>query len=98
MRKQKKTVLWPVYFDSSKKRREGRKVPKNIAVPNPTLSELQTAAERLRLKPEAELDVAYPATPWRKIGRIWVEKKGAKAQTLKKTAKEIATIRQQSKK
>ncbi|MFQ6068583.1 MAG: signal recognition particle subunit SRP19/SEC65 family protein [Candidatus Bathyarchaeia archaeon] len=97
MQRQKKTILWPVYFDSSKTRKEGRKVSRNVAVPNPNLSELQRAAERLGLKPETELDVAHPAIPWRKTGRIWVQKTGTKAQTLMKIAKELVDIHQQTK-
>lgn len=96
MRKQQKTILWPVYFDSSKTRKEGRKVPKAHAVPNPNLAELQKAAELLELKPEVEVDVAYPTTPWRKTGRILVHKEGLKMQTLMKVAKEIGVMRQQA--
>jgi len=98
MRKQKKIILWPVYFDSSKTRKEGRKVPKSVAVSNPNLAELQRVAEHLRLKPEAEANTAHSAAPWRKTGRIWVQKKGAKMQILMKIAKEIVAIRQQAKK
>lgn len=98
MKEQEKTVLWPAYFDSSKKRREGRKVPKNIAVPNPSLTELQRAAEHLGLEPEVEAEVSHPSTPWRKTGRIWVKKKEVKARILVKVAKEIAVMRQQVKK
>lgn len=98
MRKQKKTILWPVYFDSSKTRKEGRKVPKNVAVSNPNLIEVQKAAERLGLEPETEANAVHPAIPWRKTGRIWIQKKGAKTQTLMKIAKEIVAIRQQTKK
>lgn len=98
MRKQRKIVLWPVYFDSSKTRKEGRKVPKNIAVPNPNLSEIQKAAEHLGMKPEVETNAAYPAIHWRKTGRILVQKRETKMQTLMKMAKEIVVIRQQTKK
>jgi signal recognition particle subunit SRP19 len=98
MRKQKKTIVWPVYFDSSKTRKKGRKIPKNIAVPKPNLAEVQKAAEQLGLKPEAEVNIAHPATPWRKTGRIWIQLKEAKTLTLMKIAKEITSIRKQAKK
>lgn len=97
MRKQKKTILWPVYFDSSKTRKEGRKVPKNVAVLNPSLAELQQVAEHLGLKPEGDGNAAHPAIPWQKTGRIWIENKETKMQILMKTAKEIVAIRQQTK-
>ncbi len=98
MKEQEKTILWPVYFDSSKKRREGRKVPKSVAVSNPTLAELQRAAEHLGLEPEVEVDVSHPSIPWRKTGRVWVRKKEAKMRILVKVAGEIAVMRQQAKK
>jgi signal recognition particle subunit SRP19 len=98
LRKQKKAIVWPIYFDSSKTRKEGRKIPKSAAVSNPNLAELQKAAELLELKPEIEVNIAHPTAPWRKTGRIRVQKNGSKMQTLLKIAKEIATIRQQAKK
>ena len=98
MRKQKQTILWPVYFALSKTRKKGRKVPKSVAVPNPNLMELRKAAERLGLRSEAEAGATHPAIPWQKTGRIWVQKKATKTQTLMKMAREIVTIRKQKKK
>jgi signal recognition particle subunit SRP19 len=95
VRKQKKTIIWPVYFDSSKTRKEGRKVPKNAAVSNPSLTEVQRASERLGLKPDVDGDAAHSAIPWRKTGRIWVQTRGTKTKVLMKIATETATIRQQ---
>jgi len=98
VQKQKKTILWPVYFDSSKTRKEGRRVPKNVAVPNASLDEIRKAAEQLGLMPKAEENVAHPAMPRRKTGRIWVQKKGTKMQILMKITKEIVAIRQRTQK
>ena len=93
MQKQKKMILWPVYFDSSRTRKEGRRVLKNVAVLTPNLDEIRRAAERLGLMSETEENVAHPAMPWRKTGRIWVQKKGTKMQILMKITKEIVAIR-----
>jgi signal recognition particle subunit SRP19 len=98
MRKQNKTMLWPIYFDSAKTRKEGRRVPKNLAVPNPNLAELQKAAEHLGLKPEADVNVTHPAMPWQKAGRILVQNKGKKGQLLIRIAKEISAVRQKTSK
>ena len=98
MRKQGKSIIWPVYFDATKTRREGRKVPKNISVTNPTLAEVQEAAERLGLKQETLVDAAHSATPLRRTGRIAVISKGQKMKLLVKIAKEVSAIRQQAKK
>jgi signal recognition particle subunit SRP19 len=98
MRKQKKSIVWPVYLNSSETRKSGRKVPKNIAVPNPSFAEVQKAAIRLGLNPEAEVDAAHPAAPWRRTGRVFVESEGSKSQILIKIAKELRVMRQQTKK
>lgn len=98
MRKQQKIVVWPSYVDSSKTRREGRRVSKGAGVPNPTLAELLNAAEKLKLKPEAEAEVAHPSCPWRRTGRMTLQKKGTKTQTVSAIAREIGAMRQQTKK
>lgn len=98
MKKQEKTILWPAYFDSSKTRSEGRKLPKNLAIANPTIAELHVAAAKLGLKPEMEAEAAHPTIPWRKTGRILVEKKEPKMQILVKVAKEVAGARREARK
>jgi signal recognition particle subunit SRP19 len=98
VRKQQKTILWPSYFDSSRTRKGGRKVPKSFGVPNPSIAELQGAAERLGMKPEIEVDATHPSSHWRKTGRILVQKKGTKAHIVTNIAREIATMRQKTKK
>ncbi|UCG36266.1 MAG: signal recognition particle protein Srp19 [Candidatus Bathyarchaeota archaeon] len=94
MRKQRKIAMWPVYFDLSKTRKEGRKVAKNAAVLNPSLAELQKAASNLNLNFESDTDSGHPAIPWRRTGRIWVEKVESKKRTLLSVGKELASIRQ----
>lgn len=98
MRKQGKVILWPVYFDRSRTKKEGRRVPKSLAVPNPRLKELQMAAEMLGLKPEVKADAAHPAIPWLKTGRLWVRKDKSKMNTLIRVADELARVRQLEKK
>lgn len=98
MRKPQKTILWPSYVDSSKTRREGRRVSKSAGVPNPSLAELKSAAEKLRMKPEVEVDAAHPSCAWKRTGRMILQKRGTKAQTVAEIAKEIAAMRQQTKK
>jgi len=94
MRKQEKFIIWPLYFDQNKTRGEGRKVPRNLALPAPRLEELQKAAERLGLSPETVPDVAYPGASWQKTGMVLVSKKGgSKLQIMRKMAKELAALR-----
>jgi len=93
MRKQDKVILWPAYFDSTKTRTEGRRVPKNLTVPSPRLEELQRATEQIGLGAEAVLEAKYPSAPWQKVGAITVPKRGSKTQTIRGVAKEILAMR-----
>jgi len=89
VRKQDKVVLWSVYFDSTKTRLEGRRVPKELAVPTPTLEEMGKAAVLLGLKPEIVSDAAHPSFSRQKTGLITVPKKESKTQIMRKIAKKM---------
>lgn len=93
MRKQDKVVLWPAYFDSTKTREDGRKIPKILAVPSPKITELKEAAEKLGFECELVADASYPKMPWLKTGMLLVAKKEPKNQLLKKIAKQLRKIR-----
>jgi signal recognition particle subunit SRP19 len=93
MRKQDKIFLWPVYFDANMTRADGRRVPKKLAVSAPKLEELQIAAKRLGLQPEAVYGAAHPSSPWIKTGLLVVPRKEAKAKTLKGIAEELSKLR-----
>ncbi len=97
MRKQGKRVLWPVYLDSTKTRKEGRRIPKLLGIPNPSWKELAESATRLGIKPEIDVESAHPAIPWRRTGQILVQAKAAKLQTLKRIANEIQSLRREAK-
>jgi len=96
MRKQDKIVLWLLYFDSTKTRLEGRRVPKNVAVVAPRLDEVQRAVERMGFRPEIVPNAAHPSAWWQKTGLVIVPKKENKAQTIRKVAKELQKLRVQT--
>lgn len=93
MRKQDKMVIWSAYFDSTKTRKNGRRIPKSLAVPSPKILEVKEAAEKLGLNYEFVLDAGYPKTPWLKTGILLVKKDEAKNQTIKQIAKQLLKIR-----
>ena len=93
MRKQNKIVLWPVYFDANKTRREGRRVPKKLAIPSPKPEEIQKAVKRIGLQPEMAPEAIHPSSPWQKTGLLIIPKKNSKVETLRKIAKELLDIR-----
>ena len=96
MRKQEKAIIWPAYFDSTKTRKEGRRVPKNLAVQYPKILEVQEAAAKLGLKPEAALDKGYSKTPWQKTGMLLVQKQGSKEQVINRIARQLLKIRSET--
>lgn len=93
MRKQDKVIIWPAYFDQTKTRKEGRRVPKNLAVQSPKIMEIQEATAKLGLKHETVPEAGYSKTPWLKTGMILVEKKGSKEQVIRKIANQLLRLR-----
>jgi len=93
LRKQDKIIIWPVYFDSTKTRNDGRRIPKTQGVESPKILEIKQAVEKLGLGHEPVLDVGYPKTPWLKTGMLLVAKKETKNQIIKKIAGQLVKIR-----
>lgn len=93
MRKQDKIIIWPAYFDSTKTRGDGRRVPKNLAVPSPKILEIKKAVKKLGLTCEVVLDAGYPKTPWLKTGMLLVTKKESKEKVITKIGKHLLKIR-----
>ena len=90
MRRQDEVVLWPVYFDSSKTRAEGRKVAKKLGKLSPTLGMIEKAIVNLRLSYKLVPDAAYPSSPWKKTGLVLVKRVRPKYQILKEVAEELS--------
>jgi signal recognition particle subunit SRP19 len=93
MRKLDKAIIWPIYFDSAKTRKDGRRVPKNMAVQSPKITEIKEAADKLGLQNEINLDAHFPKMPWAKTGMLFVEKKEAKEKIIQKIAKQLLKIK-----
>jgi signal recognition particle subunit SRP19 len=75
-------VIYPLYFDSAISRLKGRKVAKKYAVEKPVLENIAKAAQSLKLNTIIEKNGIHSSTPWKKEGRILVEKKGPKTKLL----------------
>jgi signal recognition particle subunit SRP19 len=67
-------IVWPVYFDVSKSRKEGRRIPKSFAIKSPSIDDIFNACIKLGLEAIIEHDKAFPRTPWEKSGRIIIKK------------------------
>ncbi len=92
MRESKIFVVWPEYFDSNRTKSEGRKVPKRLAVDSPKAAAIVEAAEKLGLNPTVEKEVAYPKSWWIKSGKVSVEKRWSKTETLRQIAKKMKLV------
>jgi signal recognition particle subunit SRP19 len=66
-------VIWPAYLDADRSRREGRRVPEDLAVPDPEVEEIAEAVGQVGYDAVIERDVAYPREPWREAGRVTVK-------------------------
>lgn len=93
MRKKDKIVLWPLYFDSTKSRIEGRKAPKGVAIPSPKLDEIREAVEQLGLRYEIVPDASYPKLSWQKSGKLVVSKVNSKSQMIKEIGRQLLAVR-----
>lgn len=95
MRKLDKFIIWPIYFDCNKSRKEGRRVPKNLAVISPKILEIKEAADKLGLENEANVEARFPKMPWAKTGMLLVEKREAKEEIIQDLAKHLQKIKNQ---
>ena len=84
-----KYVVWPIYFDKTISRLDGRKVSKKYAVEKPSSDDIAKAAKSLGLNPVLEKDAAHPSRYWRKEGRILIDKKDSKIKLLRQIANRL---------
>ena len=81
-----KLVIWPIYFDSTRSRSEGRAVSAGDAVAAPNIDDIVTATLKAGLKPEIEREKRHPKTWYESAGRILLPKSGPKSAILKRIA------------
>ncbi len=82
-------MVWPIYFDSTKSRSEGRMVSAQEGVKEPTLDDIITATLKAGFKPEIEREKRHPKTWHESSGRILIPKKGPKSAALKRIARSL---------
>jgi len=93
VRKRDKIVIWPIYFNSKVTRKQGRRVPLELAVEDPKAEEIYQVAEKIGLNPILEEDKAYPKMWWKERGRILVDKTKSKTTILKEIAIQLKEFR-----
>jgi len=93
MAKITKKVVWPVYIDAHKTRKEGRTLAKGDSVGAPDIKEIDRAAQELGLRPTFENEKAYPRLWWEHKGRLLIDVNGAKREALRQIARAIKASR-----
>ena len=67
-------TVWPEYFDINLTRAQGRRLPKNLCVENPSLDLIAKGAMMLDLEYEILENMSYPKFPRAKHGCVRVER------------------------
>ena len=89
MRGKGKIRIWPAYFDIRFSRGEGRRVPRDRAVRDPKLEDLEKVSQKLGLNPIIQPDKRYSRQPWQRSGVVLVDKKGSKSEIISKIGKAL---------
>jgi len=89
MRGKGKIRIWPAYFDIRYSRSEGRRVPRDRAIRDPKLDDLEKVSHKLGLNPIIQPEKRYSRKPWKRSGVVLVDKKGSKTEIIKNIAKSL---------
>ena len=90
------TIIWPAYLDADKSRSEGRRIPEDTAVPDPTLQEVANAVRQIGYDPVVERDKKYPRSWWESKGRVRLDAEDSKPDVLRAIAAYIDAMRQET--
>lgn len=96
MKDYRRLVFWLDYFNSALSRRDGRRVPFSHAVRSPSLSELEAAARKLDLEPEA-VQAFHPKRSHVPSGYVSVRRTARKDAVLRMLAAALASVRGEQK-
>jgi len=65
-------VIWPAALDATRTRSEGRRVARDLAVPNPTVDEIARAVQQVGYDAVIEREKRYPRE-YETRGRVLVQ-------------------------
>ncbi|MFQ6128989.1 MAG: signal recognition particle subunit SRP19/SEC65 family protein [Thermoplasmata archaeon] len=82
-------ILWPCYFDRTKTRKEGRRVPKKLAIQDPTAEIIAKTARDLGYYVEIEPEKSHPSEPRKGDGRVIVAKTTPKSDIILQIASRL---------
>jgi len=87
-------VIWPAYLDANLSRSEGRRVPEDLAVEDPTVEEIAKAVKQVGYDVVVERDRTY-SREYEPRGRVLVKDAddASKSDLLQATAAYLGAIR-----
>lgn len=80
------SIVYPEYFNKELSLKEGRKVPLEIAVKNPSINNIANALKKLKIQHIVEKDKSYPGRWYEKNGRVIIETDQVKRELIKEIA------------
>ncbi|GBF36358.1 MAG TPA: signal recognition particle protein Srp19 [Methanothermococcus okinawensis] len=85
----KEIVIWPVYIDREKSRKEGRRIPQSLGVKNPKLENIYKTLKKMGYSAEIVRNKCYPRIHWELCGyiKVKVENSTSKSELLKEICK-----------
>ena len=86
-------TIWPAYIDASKTRSNGRKIPRKIAIENPTVREIYLVAQAFKYEPILNSSARYSRAWWEEPGYVKIIKKDKKNKALQKIALGVKKLR-----
>ncbi|MCC6028912.1 MAG: signal recognition particle protein Srp19 [Candidatus Korarchaeum sp.] len=93
--RRERKVIYPSYFDSRLSRKDGRRVPRSLAIRGPTLQDLVNALKSLSIRFYVEKDKGRPSRWYKFEGRVLVHYEGKKEELLKTLAREMVRQRRE---
>jgi signal recognition particle subunit SRP19 len=93
MAKNSKRIIWPIYLDAHKTRKDGRILAKKDSIGAPGIDEIMQAALELGLNPSCEDEKMYPRFWWDYKGRVLIAIDGNKRDAMRQIAHKIKAMR-----
>ena len=82
-------MIWPQYINKNLSLSQGRKVPLEIAVKDPSVNDIVRALKKLNISYNVQKEKSYPGKWYEKSGRVLAESEMKKNELLKEICKNI---------
>ena len=69
-----KLIIWPIYFDKNISRDNGRRISMKCAIDKPDIEKISKILRSLGISHDIEKNTSHPFRPWKRDGRIIINK------------------------